>query len=105
MGVEMLEAVLMDRSTQGGLESVDFGAVNRTPEMILLVTIEELLEMLSVALALRALLIHLVQELGVRLLGAEVVVGTGAASRSGRKNPEASAETRDGAAGLNAAAR
>lgn len=78
MGVEMLEAVLMDHSTLGGLESVDFETVNRTPKMILLVTIEELFEMAGVALALRALLIHLTQELDVKLFGAEIVVDTGA---------------------------
>jgi len=72
MGLEMVEAVLMDNSTTGGFASVDLAAVNSEPAMVILVTIEEVLEMFAVALAFRALLIHLTQELGVRLFDEQV---------------------------------
>ena len=60
MGLEMIEGLLMERSIDGAsLVQVDQEAVNNTLSMVLLVALEESGEMLGVALALRALLLHL----------------------------------------------
>jgi hypothetical protein len=68
LGLEMVEAAQMDRATAGdSVTDVDGWAINHTPSMVALVTIEETGEMLGVALALRALLSYLTDNLGVRL--------------------------------------
>lgn len=100
IGVEMMEAVLMDRSTQGGLGSVDFSAVNHAPAMMLMVTIEETAEMIGVALALRALLFHLTRELRVELFSATALPDVTAAPWSGQRDRRGSRETPHGATGL-----
>lgn len=67
MGIEMVESHLMYRAAGGAaLSTLDFHAFGRTPAYLVWVTVEEAGEMLGVALALRALLLHLVDELGVR---------------------------------------
>lgn len=72
MGMEAAEALLFENAAAGGtLRSVNQYLVNAQPRMILLVTIEEAGEMLGVALALRAILIYLEQELGVTAFSIE----------------------------------
>lgn len=77
MGIEMIESKLMYAATGGApLATLDFQAFGWKPSYIFWVTLEETGEMLAVALALRALLLHLVDDLGVREIR---LVGTQAA--------------------------
>lgn len=61
MGMEMLEGLLMEQSVNGAaLSAVNMEVINHTVIMVVLVSIEEVGEMFGVALALRALLMHIV---------------------------------------------
>lgn len=74
MGLEMAEALVMYGAAGGGmaLGDIDLHSIHRTPLMTGLVTLEEVGEMLAVALLLRALLLHLVGDLGVSAVGLKV---------------------------------
>jgi hypothetical protein len=72
MGLEAFEALIFESASAGGpLQSVNQYAVNAQPLMIILVTIEEAGEMLAVALALRAILIYIEEDLGVVALSVD----------------------------------
>lgn len=77
MGIEMIESQMMYAASGGAaLSTLDFHAFGWRPSYLVWVTIEETGEMLAVALALRALLLHLGDDLGVReirLAGAHAV--------------------------------
>lgn len=85
MGLEMAESLVMYGTAGEGvaLADIDLHSIDRTPLMIGLVTVEEVGEMLAVALLLRALLLHLVGDLGVSAValqgpGGRSVVAAGA---------------------------
>ena len=60
MGMEMIEAAMFDNAAGGAaLMAADLNATISSPAMIAVVGIEETGEMIGVALALRALLLHL----------------------------------------------
>lgn len=76
MGLEMAEALVMYGAAgeSVALGDSDLYSIVRTPLMTGLVTLEEMGEMLAVALLLRALLLHLVGDLGVSAIGLRISV-------------------------------
>ncbi|ONG52310.1 hypothetical protein BKE38_14690 [Pseudoroseomonas deserti] len=73
LGLEMVESAVIHAAAGPGvaLRDVDLAAINRTPLMTALVTLEELGELLGIALLLRALLLHLVQDRGITAIRLE----------------------------------
>lgn len=67
LGMELAESALLHRmaGAETALRDADIETFNRAPLMMLLITLEELGEMLAIALLLRAFLLHLVEDRGV----------------------------------------
>ncbi|KAA2214721.1 hypothetical protein [Teichococcus oryzae] len=70
LGLELVESALIHQSAGEGvpLQDADIEALVQTPMLTFLMTLEELGEMLAVALALRALLLHLTVDRAVTAL-------------------------------------
>jgi hypothetical protein len=85
MGLEMAESVLIQQGAGEGvaLRDADLATLTKTPLMTVLITLEEMGEMLAVALALRALLLHLVLDRGVTVMSLTAAVRTPVQARSG----------------------
>jgi len=70
IGPEMIQSSLLYEATGGrGFSDADFELIDRDPVNIAAIGIEEAGEMLAVALAIRALLLHLTADLGVAAIG------------------------------------